>query len=110
MQVKSKVWLEKDGELCFGSGKARILRAVAATGSLNQAARELGMSYRHAWTLMRVAEQRLGKPLLIRTRGGSGRGGAVLTDYAKDVLERFEQMDREVREFVDERHGAAFGH
>jgi len=103
MQVKSKIWLEKDGELCFGAGRARLLRNVEMTGSLSQAAQALGMSYRHAWSQVRSAEERLGEPLLVRQRGGKARGGSVLTEKAKELLVRFEKLDREVREFVDAR-------
>jgi len=108
MKVKCKVWLEQDGKLCFGSGRARILRAVAETGSLNRAAAALGMSYRHAWSQIRAAEQRVGRPLLKRRRGGRERGGAELTDYAKEVMQRFEKMERKVRACVDRYFGEAF--
>ena len=103
MRLKCKVWLEKDGKLCFGAGRARILKAVDQTGSLNAAARELGLSYRHAWSQIHTAEQRLGEPLLLRTRGGNRRGGAELTDYAREVMRRFESLEREVRDFTDRR-------
>lgn len=109
MHVRSKVWLEEDGALCFGAGKARILKAVEKTGSLSQAARRLGMSYRHAWSAIRAAEQRIGEPLLIRRRGGNERGGAELTDYAKDLLARYRRMDVEIREFVGESYARVFG-
>ena len=100
MQVKSKIWLEKDGKLCFGIGRARLLRAVEQTGSLSQAAKTLGMSYRHAWSQMKSAEENL---LLVRNRGGKNRGGAVLTQKAEELLEQFETLDREVRALVDGR-------
>ena len=83
MQVKSKVWLEKNGKLCFGIGRARLLRAVEETGSLNRAAHTLGMSYRHAWSQIKSAEENLGETLLVRSRGGKNRGGAVLTKRAR---------------------------
>jgi molybdate transport system regulatory protein len=105
MQVKSKVWFEKDGRLCFGRGRARLLRAVEQTGSLSQAAKALGMSYRHAWSQVKSAEEHLGEPLLVRKRGGSSRGGAVLTAKAMRLLTEYEQLDRDVREFIGERTG-----
>ena len=48
LKAKSKVWLEKDGRLVFGIGKATILSQIQKTGSINKAAKELNMSYRHA--------------------------------------------------------------
>ena len=101
MNVKSKVWLEKNDKLVFGVGRAGILRAVAETGSLNKAAGELNMSYRHAWSCIKAAEERLGRPLLVRSKGGRKGGGATLTEYAQDLVCKFEILDREVGAFAD---------
>jgi len=108
LRVKSKVWLEKDGELVFGSGKAGILKLVQETGSINKAAKKLKMSYRHAWSYLHTAEQRLGKQLLIKIKGGKNGGGAVLTDYAKDLLSQFENLEREVNIFTDKSYKKFF--
>lgn len=108
MQVKSKVWFEKDGELVFGTGKSLILKAIGETGSINKAAKKMGMSYRHAWTYIRSAEKRLGKPLLIKTKGGKEGGGAILTDYAKDLLEKFEKLEQDVKIYTNRRRKEIF--
>ena len=99
MKIKAKVWLEKEGELVFGTGKYNILKAVSQTKSINQAAKKLKMSYRHAWSYIHSAEKRLGKLLLIKVRGGKEGGGAVLTDYAKELLEKFEKVEKESHSF-----------
>lgn len=102
LKVKSKVWLEKDGELVFGTGKAAILSHIEKTGSINSAAKALNMSYRHAWSYIRCAEKRLGHDLLIKTKGGKSGGGAVLTDHAKGLLVKFEALDRLSRAYTNE--------
>jgi len=101
MKVRSKVWFEVGGKLVFGVGRARILRAVEKTGSLNKAARELGMSYRHTWSSIRAAEERLGKSLLISRRGGRERGGTTLTPYARKLLKKFDSLDAAVSSCAD---------
>lgn len=108
LSVKSKVWLEKDNELVFGAGKAAILRAIARTGSINKAAKKLGMSYRHAWSYINSAEKRLGERLLFKAKGGKKGGGAVLTDYAQELLVKFEKLDKEAQEFIDRRYEKIF--
>ncbi len=108
MRVKSKVWLEKDGELVFGVGKSLILKAVWETGSINKAAKSMNMSYRHAWSYIVSAEKRIGKQLLIRTKGGKEGGGAKLTDYAKDLFKKFEKLEQEVNVFTDKRYKKIF--
>jgi molybdate transport system regulatory protein len=101
MEIKSKVWLEKDGKLVFGKGKALILRAVGETGSINKAAEKMNMSYRRAWSYIRSAEKRLGTALLIKSKGGKNGGGCVLTDYAKNLLEKFDKFEHEIKIFTD---------
>lgn len=53
-----------------------LLAAVQAGGSIAQAGRELGLSYRHAWGLLQRTEALLGQPLVVRGRGQ----GSQLTD------------------------------
>lgn len=108
MKIKSKVWLEKDNQMIFGAGKSLILKAIDRTGSINQAAKELDMSYRHTWSYLRVIEERLGKPLVIKLRGGSGGGGAALTEYAKDLLKKFDIFEEEVKKAADKKFKEIF--
>ncbi|MBX3611206.1 MAG: helix-turn-helix transcriptional regulator [Hydrogenophaga sp.] len=51
-----------------------LLATVQGTGSIAQAGRELGLSYRHVWGLLQQAEALFGEPLLLR---GRGRGSAL---------------------------------
>lgn len=108
MQIKSKVWLEKDGELVFGVGKTRILETINNTGSINKAAKKMKMSYRRAWSCVVSIEKRIGRPLVIRTKGGKTGGGAILTDYAKDILKKFEKLEEEVEKFTNKRYKKIF--
>ncbi|MFH1245925.1 MAG: winged helix-turn-helix domain-containing protein [Candidatus Omnitrophota bacterium] len=108
MKVKSKVWLEKKGELIFGVGKTALLKSIAETGSINKAAKRMNMSYRRAWSYVVSIEKRIGQPLLIRIKGGKDGGGTILTDFAKDLLKKFERMEEEAEAFVNKRYKAIF--
>lgn len=59
-----------------------LLEGVRTSGSLSQAARALGMSYRHAWGMMREKEQKLGAELIVKQRGR----GATLTAFGARLL------------------------
>ncbi len=90
VRVKSKVWLEdRQGRIIFGLGRMRILRAIERCGSLNAAAKDLKMSYRAVWGKIKVTEEALGKPLLVKSQGGSAGGGSTLTPYAHTLMERY---------------------
>ena len=101
MKIRSKVWLENNKGLVFGSGKAMILKSIARTGSISKAAVELNMSYRHAWSYIKSAEKRLNKKLVICIKGGKNGGGAKLTDYAKGLLEDFLKLEHKAALFTD---------
>ena len=53
------------------------------------------MSYRHAWTMLKASEERLGKVLVQRSKGGAGGGGARLTEDARALLEKFRAIEEE---------------
>jgi len=92
IKVRSKVWLEDKGAPLMGAGRAGLLRAVERTGSINAAAKELGMDYRKAWGLIDSMEKRLRFKLVIRRRGGAGRGTS-LTDECRRLLDLYETFE-----------------
>ncbi len=91
MKVRCKFWFESERGYIFGEGAYEILKEVEKTGSINEAAKNLGMSYRHAWGKIKEIEENLGEKLVISTRGGKEGGKSVLTDVGKELLERFER-------------------
>ena len=108
MRIRNKVWIEKDGELVFGKGRSDLLKAIDETGSLSRACRRLNMSYRRAWSYISSAERRLGKNLIIKARGGKDGGGAVLTDFAEDLIKRFDELDEKVKIFTEKHYKIIF--
>jgi molybdate transport system regulatory protein len=101
LEVRSKIWIETDGEPVFGRGRRFLLEAIDSHGSINQAAKEVGVSYRKALSHIQVMEQRLGISLVVRHAGGRNGGGATLTPEARMFLKRFEMMEKSLRDFVD---------
>ena len=86
MKMKLKIWMEQDGSVAFAEGRRMLLEAVDRLGSLNAAAKELGMSYRAAWGKIKATEEALGLKLLDVTTGGKGGGGAKLTQEARELV------------------------
>jgi molybdate transport system regulatory protein len=106
LTVRSKVWLEIDGEPFLGDGRHRLLQAVERSGSINAAARELGISYRKAWAQLAAMEAHAPFPLLVRRTGGKAGGATVLTGEALQLLQAFgalrDAVNRETdRHFAD---------
>ncbi|MBI9073763.1 MAG: winged helix-turn-helix domain-containing protein [Desulfatibacillum sp.] len=100
--VRSKIWLQnKEGEVIFGHGRIKILKAIQEHGSINAAAQSLSMSYRGAWKRIKNAEERLGHSLLESKIGGHAGGGSKLTPFALELMERFESMQEKVEIMAD---------
>jgi molybdate transport system regulatory protein len=92
VRVRSKIWIETGGLPLMGAGRAALLRLVESEGSINAAARALGMDYRRAWGLIDSMEKRLKVRLVIRQRGGAGRGTS-LTDEGKTLLALYDKLE-----------------
>ncbi len=97
MEIKYKIWIEKDGKVVFGRGRETILKAIQEGHSLNNAARKLQMSYRAAWGRLKASEQRMGMKLV---ESEATEKGMHLTPKAKAIIERFEKLEREVEELL----------
>ncbi len=79
--------------LPLGPGKAALIEAVAKTGLISAAAREMDMSYRRAWTLIDAANRCFREPLVVTATGGPGGGGARVTDMGAEVIKRYREIE-----------------
>ena len=69
-----------------------ILRHIGACGSISQAARAVGVSYKAAWQALDTLTNLAGSPLVSRAVGGAGGGGAQLTDAGRELLAAADAM------------------
>ena len=84
----------------IGPGKIALLKSVRETGSIAAAGRAMGMDYKRAWLLIDSLNRAFDKPAVRRTTGGSGGGGAVLTDFGQDLLERYSRLQAAAAELA----------
>lgn len=101
--ARSKIWLEVDGQPLLGNGRAALLDAIATHGSINAAAKELGLGYRRAWATIKSMEEQLETALVLREKGGADGGRSLLTIEAHDLLQRFKLLKDGMRESIDAR-------
>jgi molybdate transport system regulatory protein len=71
-----------------------ILRRIGEVGSISEAARGAGVSYKAAWQALETLSNLAGAELVAKVVGGSGGGGAVLTDAGRRVLEAATLLSR----------------
>ena len=78
----------------IGPGRADLLELIAQSGSITEAARRMGMSYKRAWGLVQALNEGFGASLIETQRGGVEQG-AALTPAGAEVLRRYRHMQAE---------------
>jgi molybdate transport system regulatory protein len=107
MEIKAKFWIENNGEAVLGGGKAALLLTVDRLGSIQRAAEEFGMSYRHAWGAIRKIEQRAGFKMLDTRLGGKDRG-AQLTPKGKAFVKQVDSLLKNLQAIVEKQFTKKF--
>ena len=77
----------------LGPGKVALMELISKHGSISAAGKEMRMSYRRAWLLVDEINQIFRKPLVEKQMGGSGGGGARLTEFGRDVVSRYRAIE-----------------
>lgn len=77
----------------MGPGKAQLVAAIDATGSISAAARAMNMSYRRAWQLVEAINDSFTQPVVVTATGGKRGGGARVTPFGRDLVRRFRAME-----------------
>jgi molybdate transport system regulatory protein len=108
MEIKAKFWIENNGEVVLGGGKASLLLAVDRLGSIQRAADEFKMSYRHAWGVIRKIEQRAGFKIVETKLGGKDGGGARLTPKGKEFIGKVDSLLKDLQGIVEKRFKQKF--
>ena len=93
--IKAAIKVDFGNSLRLGAGKVRLLEMVAETGSISAAARAMDMSYRRAWLLIDELNEIFKVPVVETASGGSGGGGAKITEHGKRVVSLYHELQKE---------------
>ncbi|NTV58768.1 MAG: LysR family transcriptional regulator [Deltaproteobacteria bacterium] len=89
LRLRSRQWIVDDkGDIIIGEGRAEILETIQRTGSINQTAKTMRMSYKGVWSKIKVTEDYL-KVKLVET---DKKRGSELTKEGKELLEKYNQL------------------
>lgn len=100
LDVRGSIWLSVDDDSLGGHGRMALLRAVEQHGSITQAAKAYGMSYKAAWDAIHKMNALSGSPLIERVVGGKGGGATRLTAHGRLLIARYEKVDAVHQRFV----------
>lgn len=98
MEIKFKVWVEKDGHVIFGEGRDLLLKTIDECHGLYGAAKKLKMSYRAAWGMIKVTEERLGQKIV---EVGDDKK-MHLTKDARRYLDAFDKLEEDINSFLQQ--------
>ncbi len=109
MEPRLKLWIEKNGGVALSGYRIRLLNHIAETGSLAEAARRMGLSYRRAWGKIREMETNLGVHLVESEVGGAGGGRTSLTPDGERLVSLYPRFEAAAGADVRHRFDEIFG-
>jgi molybdate transport system regulatory protein len=97
------------GSLSLGIGensmlsdkRIALLEQIAASGSISQAAKSVGLSYKGAWDAVDAMNNMFGEPLVISMTGGKGGGGTQLSSMGIRIVDTYQALRREQKRFLE---------
>ncbi len=95
-RIGLRVRIYFDAQLAIGPGRIELLEGIQRTGSLSQAARDMDMSYRRAWLLIKSLNESLRSPASLPARGGRHGGGATVTPTGLALIRAYRGMEAKV--------------
>ncbi len=109
LRVRTKTWIENENkELLFGKGKTEILEYIEQEGSIVRAAKKMGLSYKKAWSHIKILQTLIHDELVLTKQGGHGKGGSSLTPKAEEVIAQYRQLQRDIEDFANKRFQELF--
>lgn len=100
-RVNGSLWLEGDGTRFFGPGPVELLQLIEETGSINQAAKKMGMSYKKAWEIVSRLNEKVGSPMVITATGGEKGGGSTISEEAKQMIAWYVGLREKFKKFME---------
>jgi molybdate transport system regulatory protein len=97
--INLNFWIDKDNKSFLGKGRIKLLKLIDKYGSISKAAKEMKMSYKAAWDAVDIINSLSQKPVVEKQSGGKGGGGTYLTEYGKQLIRDFENLENDVKEF-----------
>ncbi|MEN9701837.1 MAG: hypothetical protein RIR55_1174 [Bacteroidota bacterium] len=99
--ANGSIWIEKGGVKYFGKGPLQLLALIQQTGSINEAAKQMELSYKKAWTIIQRINEVTGAEIIITKSGGNKGGGAQLTPAAIDLMKKYQQLVAKFTSFME---------
>jgi len=99
--LSGRIWIDRDEKNFLALGKIIFLEKIHEYGSISKAASAENMSYSKAWKLVDYMNTISEKPLVTKSTGGSGGGGAELTEEGMRVIKLYWELCENFEGFLE---------
>ncbi|BCN94040.1 hypothetical protein THMIRHAM_18250 [Thiomicrorhabdus immobilis] len=94
--IRARFWITGKNAGHIGIGRIELLEKIETYGSMSQAAKSMGMSYKKAWKLVEELNSMYEEPLIVKAQGGKSGGGSVLTPKGKALIKEFRVVEQQL--------------
>jgi molybdate transport system regulatory protein len=92
LKLRSSQWIvDEHNHIIIGEGRAEILKNIEQTGSINQTAKAMKMSYKAVWSKIKATEKHLDTRIVHTDR----KEGSRLSRDGKELLEKYRLLKKE---------------
>ncbi|SOD95361.1 winged helix-turn-helix domain-containing protein [Spirosoma fluviale] len=104
LRINGRIWLETlsndTPERFMGIGRLELLGHIQRTGSINQAAKAMNMSYKRAWEMVHSMNIQASTPLVVTQTGGEKGGGTLVTAEGEKYLNHYRGLQERFQKFL----------
>ena len=101
--LNSLLRVESNNDRFLGPGRVELLEKIIETGSISQAAKLMGMSYKKAWDLVHSINQHTQNPIVVTQTGGENGGGTIVTEEGKQLILAFKKLHDDFQNYLSEK-------
>lgn len=100
LKAGGQLWLGSAVPAAVGERRVALLESIRSSGSISQAARDIGMSYKAAWDAVDAMNNLADAPLVERSVGGRHGGGTRLTAEGERLVAVYRAAQAEFEAFM----------
>ena len=105
LKLKSSQWIvDENNNIIIGKGRAEILENIEKTGSINQTAKMMKMSYKAVWSKIKATEKHMNACIVHTDR----KDGSRLSQDGKELLKKYNLLKAQCVSADDKIFGGIF--
>jgi molybdate transport system regulatory protein len=106
LKLRSSQWIvDEHNNIIIGKGRMEILENIEKTGSMNQAAKQMKMSYKAVWSKIKATEKNLNAKIVHADR----KNGSRLSREGKELIKKYKLLLKECMASDDKIFDSIFG-